>query len=91
MKTKNDRKLTRTRQIWSSAGDGHLEDDTINDRAEKVDRMRHSGGMKATGKAYAYFDGKEVTSTDVLHFRHRRQPAARERGTFRNTFQLFTD
>lgn len=58
------------RQILSSAGDGHLEDDTINERATKVDRMRHSGGLKVTGKAYAYCEGREATSTDALHFRH---------------------
>jgi hypothetical protein len=54
----------------SSAGDGHLEDDTINERANKIERMRHSGGLKAIGKAYAYSEGRKAASTDVPHFRH---------------------
>jgi hypothetical protein len=56
--------------MLSSAGDGHLKDDTINERAKKVDRMRQSGGLRATGKAYAYPQRSQATSTDVLHFRH---------------------
>jgi hypothetical protein len=70
MKTKNARKRRTTGQILNSAGDGHLEDDTISKRVKKVDRMRHSGELKATGKAYAYFKGRDTTSTDVLRFRH---------------------
>jgi len=74
MKTKNARQRTTTRQILSSAGDSHLEDDTINERPKKVDRMRHSGGLKATGKAYAYFEGRRATSADVLHLKAERRP-----------------